>query len=179
LHLTPPVFDPEPIRSRTLPAGLDEYRQPFEGYDEVLARYSEWLLARREDKWDVVDVHGPLAKYLAQERRRDPGYRLANDGVHINPTGHWLMAREVLRHWGLPAAELDSAASGEQLLAAHPHGLDVLRLVQKKQRLLKDSWLTATGHQRPGMKQGVPRDEADRQARELDSEIRTLLTPTP
>ena len=34
LHLTPPVFDPLPIKARTLPAGLAEYRQPYEGYDD-------------------------------------------------------------------------------------------------------------------------------------------------
>ncbi|MHC5540372.1 SGNH/GDSL hydrolase family protein, partial [Singulisphaera rosea] len=27
--VTPPVFDPEPIRAQTLPAGLAEYRRPF------------------------------------------------------------------------------------------------------------------------------------------------------
>ena len=48
LHVTPPVFDPVPIKSRTLPAGLAEYRQPFDGYDEVLERCSEWLLSQRE-----------------------------------------------------------------------------------------------------------------------------------
>ena len=36
LHLTPPVFDPVPIQGKTLPAGLAEYPQPYEGYDEVL-----------------------------------------------------------------------------------------------------------------------------------------------
>ena len=40
LHLTPPVFDPVPIRSHTLPEGLAEYRQPYECYDDVLERYS-------------------------------------------------------------------------------------------------------------------------------------------
>ncbi len=47
LHVTPPVFDPQPIKERTLPAGLDEYRQPYEGYDDVLDRYSAWLLDQR------------------------------------------------------------------------------------------------------------------------------------
>ena len=31
LHVTPPVFDPMPIRSRTLPAGLAEYRAALRG----------------------------------------------------------------------------------------------------------------------------------------------------
>ena len=46
--VTPPTFDPQPIKERTLPAGLAEYRQPYAGYNEVLDRYSEWLLAQRE-----------------------------------------------------------------------------------------------------------------------------------
>ena len=72
LHVTPPVFDPMPIRSRTLPAGLTEYRQPYEGYDAVLERYSEWLLAQKAFGWDVVDVHGPMKQHLSEARQRDP-----------------------------------------------------------------------------------------------------------
>src|SRR4051812_30839911 len=139
LHVTPPVFDPVPIRAKTLPAGLSEYRQPYEGYDEVLDRYSQWLLAQRSRGWDVVDVHGPMKRYLAWERERDPGFRLADDGVHVNSTGHWLIASQILRHWGAPERKVAGAEDGERVLAAYPHGLDVLRLVQRKQRLLKDA----------------------------------------
>jgi lysophospholipase L1-like esterase len=175
LHLTPPVFDPVPIKAKTLPAGLAEYRQPYDGYDEVLERYSDWLLARRADGWEVVDVHGPMKRYLLQERGRDPGFRLANDGVHINATGHWLIAREILLHWGIPRSEVAGSTDGEQVLSAHLHGPEVLKLVQKKQRLLKDAWLGATGHGRPGMKQGLPLEEAERQAGELEEEIRRVM----
>ena len=179
LHVTPPVFDPVPIRSRTLPAGLAEYRQPYEGYDEVLERYSEWLLTRRADGWDVVDVHGPMKRFLAEARRHDPGYRLADDGVHINATGHWLIAREILRHWGVRDRRVLEATSGEKLLADQPHGLDVLKLVQQEQRVLKDAWLTSIGHKRPGMNRGVPLEQARREAQGLDDRIRALLGRTP
>jgi lysophospholipase L1-like esterase len=179
LHVTPPVFDPVPIKAKTLPAGLAEYRQPYEGYDDVLHRYSEWLLAQRASGWDVVDVHGPMQRFLAQERARDPGFRLANDGVHVNATGHWIIAREVLLHWGLPAPELAGTTSCEQVLSTRPHGLDVLNLVAQKQRLLKDAWLTATGHKRPGMKQGIPLEQADQRAGALDADIRKVIAPAP
>lgn len=179
LHVTRPVFDPEPIRSRTLPAGLAEYRQPYEGYDEVLDRYSEWLLARKADGWDVVDVHGPMKRYLTEARQRVPGYRLADDGIHVNATGHWLIAREILRHWGVRDRGVIEAANGEEVLADRPHGLDVLKLVQQEQRLLKDAWLTSTGHKRPGMKRGLPLEEAQRKAQRIDTEIRTLLARKP
>lgn len=171
LYLTPPVFDPVPIKSRTLPAGLSEYRQPFEGYDDVLARYSSWLLAQRANGWDVVDVHGPMIEHLARERRSNPGYRLADDGVHINTTGHWIIAREVLKHWGVPANALEKAPTAEPVLTALPHGLDVLRIVQQRQRLLKDAWLTATGHKRPGMAKGLPLDEAERRAVGIEAKL--------
>ena len=174
LHVTPPVFDPAPIQANTLPAGREEYRQPFEGYDEVLNLYSAWLLAHRGVGWEVVDVHGPIERHLARERRRDPKFRLAPDGVHINPEGHWLIARAILLHNGVPAVDLDEGLGGEQALGKLPRGLEVLKLVQRKQRVLKDAWLTAIGHERPGMAKGVPLDEAEDQAEALENEIRNL-----
>jgi len=174
LHVTPPVFDSTPIRSRTLPAGLSAYPQPYEGYDEVIKQESDWLLSQRAQGWDVVDVHGPMSQFLARERGRDANYRLADDGVHINATGHWLVARAILTHWGFPAANLGDETSADRVLAEHPHGLEVLKLAQRRQRLLKDAWLSATGHKRPGMNRGVPLDEAKREAEKIETEIKRL-----
>ena len=60
-------------------------------------------------------------------------------------------------------------------MAAYPHGLEVLKLAGERQRLLRDAWLTATGHKRPGMKAGLPLDEAERRAGQLNGEINLLL----
>jgi lysophospholipase L1-like esterase len=177
LHLTPPVFDPVPIKANTLPSGLNEYRRPFEGYDDVLAKYSEWLIARRADGWDVVDVHGPMKKFLDDRRASDPSFRLANDGVHIDATGHWLIAREVLIRWGTPAGEVSAGA--ESVFDGRPRGLEVLKLVARKQAILKAAWLTETGHKRPGMAKGLPMDEANRKAGEIEAEIRKRLDARP
>lgn len=176
LFLTPPVFDSVPIRSKTLPAGLAEYRQPFEGYDVVLERYSTWLFARKADGWDVVDIHAPMKRYLDEHRRDDPSFRLARDGVHLDETGHWLIAREIIRHWGVAGGD---APSIERALASRPRGPEILAQVRRKQRLLKDAWLTAAGHKRPGMKAGLPLEEAERRATEIDAEIRTIASPKP
>jgi len=115
LLLTPPTFDPVPLKGRTLPAGRDEYRQPFEGYNEVLDRYAAWLLDQRQNGWDVADVHGPMNRHLAERRRDKPDYLLAGDGVHANAFGHWLFAAAVLQAWGVPAevdtAEIDAATA--------------------------------------------------------------------
>ncbi|MBN8246006.1 MAG: SGNH/GDSL hydrolase family protein [Verrucomicrobia bacterium] len=165
IHLTPPVFDPVPLAGRTLPDGLESYPQPFEGYDNVLDRYSEWLLSRRIAGWEVVDLHGPMDRFLSEQRGRDPKFVLAGDGVHANAQGHWIMAREVLRRLGAPEAIVASdTAAG--LLDSNPRARQILALEQERQRALKDAWLTAIGHQRPGMSPGLPLDEATRIAAE-------------
>lgn len=174
LHLTPPVFDPVPIKRRTLPAGRAEYRQPYEGYDEVLDKYASWLLAQRSEGWDVVDIHGPLKQHLIQERQRDPGFRLADDGVHINTTGHWLIARAILQRCGIPDQEVPEDGSAEKVLARVPHGTEILKLVEQRQRTLKDAWLSATGHKRPGMARGLPLDDAKRQATAIEEKLGAL-----
>jgi lysophospholipase L1-like esterase len=172
IHLTPPIFDPVPLTGRTLPAGRDAYPSPYEGYNTVLDRYSEWLLSRRTAGWEVVDVHGPMNSFLAEQRKLNPKFELSNDGVHANSQGHWLMARELLRHLGAPevvvAADVPTA-----LMKSDPRAVAVFALVQKRQRLLKDSWLTAVGHQRPGMSKGIPLADAERQAAEIATQLAT------
>ncbi len=114
--------------------------------------------------------------------RSDPSFRLAGDGVHIDATGlpdH----RPVRRLLALGCALSKEGGPGHerrrQAVAAYPHGLEVLKLVTERQRLLRDAWLTATGHKRPGMKTGLPLDEADRRAGELNVEIDRLLKSAP
>lgn len=96
IHLTPPTFDPLPLTGRTLPDGKDEYRQPYEGYNDVLAKYSDWLIGQRQVGWTVIDIHKPMDLHLAARRKMDPKFVLAGDGVHASPTGHWLMTQQIL-----------------------------------------------------------------------------------
>ena len=173
IHLTPPVFDPQPLAGRTLPAGRDAYPQPFEGYNGVLGRYSEWLVSQRTNGWEVVDTHGPMNRFLAEQRRTNPQFLLAGDGVHANTQGHWLIARELLRHWGADATLVD-ADQPDALVKSHPRGAEVLKLVQQRERVLKDAWLTYVGHQRPGMGKGKPLPEAEAEANALAAKLREI-----
>jgi lysophospholipase L1-like esterase len=178
IHLTPPVFDPLPLKGRTLPDGLTEYPQPFEGYNGVLDRYSDWLMAQRAQGWMVLDIHGPMNRHLAERRRTEPGYTMAGDGVHPGATGHWLMARPLLLHFGAPA-EWGAATDPAPLQAMQPRARELISLVQQRQRLLKDAWLTETGHQRPGMSKGLPLADAQSKAAELSARIEALAAPFP
>lgn len=170
IHLTPPTFDPVPLQGRTLPAGRDEYRLPYEGYNEVLDRYSEWLLAQRGQGWDVVDVHGPMNRFLAERRVNAPGFLLAGDGVHANTQGHWLMARAFLRHLGVPDAAL-AEDTFDQAVRTDARAAEVLALVSNRQRIRKDAWLTDIGHLRPGMAHGKPLAEAEAEAARLAAQL--------
>jgi lysophospholipase L1-like esterase len=120
IHLTPPVFDAEPIRSRVSADGSGDYSKPYAGYDKVLAAYSEWLLEQRAAQgWHVLDIHGPMLAALQKEREKEPSFTYSKDGIHPNAAGHALMAAPVLEAWGL-------AVPSEALVAAvTPKGLPV------------------------------------------------------
>ena len=139
----------------------------------MLDRYSAWLVSQRANGWEVIDAHGPMNRFLAERRRTEPKFLLAGDGVHANPQGHWLIAREILRHLGATDGSV-SADSPDSLVKSEPRGADVLKLVQQRQRALKDPWLTAVGHLRPGMGKGKPLAEAEHEAAEAAGKLRAL-----
>jgi lysophospholipase L1-like esterase len=109
--MTPPPFDPRPLRGKTLPASAEKYSwvHPYEGYDDVLRRYSDWLLTLREKGFEVVDAHAAVSRYVAAVRAVDPDYRVAGDGIHGSPSGHWPIAEALLRAWGA-SEEADGVA---------------------------------------------------------------------
>jgi len=160
IHATPPTFD--------------EVKGGHAGYNNTLARYSEWLLSQRSAGWDVVDLHGPMDRYLAEARRHDPSFFLAADGIHCDETGHWLMAKEILLHLGL--SDVANIETPQALGAFLPHGEEILKLIRQKQPMMRDALLTRTGHKRPGLNPGLPLPEAQAKAADLDGQIHNLLT---
>jgi len=166
IHVTPPVFDPQPIREKVLPSGLDAYPQPYQGYDAVLAAYAAWLLDQRPHGWTVVDLHGPMLQALESGRRRDPTFTLAADGVHPGSAGHVLMARALLGDWGISIRD-DGTPN-------HPDGPAILEAVRRKHAVLAPAWLSHVGHRRPGITPGLPLEQAETQAAVHDTEARRL-----
>lgn len=159
VHLTPPVYD--------------ELNGKNAGYAAVLDVYSEWLVSQRaQQKWEVVDVHFPMKRYLEQHRQLQPDFALAKDGVHPGDLGHWLMAREVLMYLGEKG--LENTEDVRATLAYHPNGESILKLVAERQQLMKDAWLTSTGHQRPEMKVGLPMEEARKKAAAFEKQLKRL-----
>ena len=170
MHLTPPVFDPVPIMARLLPPGLDKYEKPYQGYNEVLDFYSDWLLDMRQQGWEVLDIHGPMNAAIAEKRKSDPEFTFSKDGVHPGPEGHVLMAHAVLDAWGLKV-KADGTPD-------HPNGAAILAVIKKKHAILRPAWLSYVGHKRPGNAPGLPMEEAKAKAAEFDAEARKLAKST-
>jgi hypothetical protein len=155
IHLTPPVYDARPDKPG--PAqGID--------YDAVLDAYSRWLLSKRADGWLVIDVHGPMKELLAAARQQDPAAVFAPDTVHPDDAGHWAICRAVLAGLGdEEGARADSPAALEWFLPE----------VTSRLKILRDAYLAAAGHGRPGMPAGLPLGEAEDRARRLTASIRS------
>jgi lysophospholipase L1-like esterase len=154
IHLTPPVYDPPPGKSG--PAGAVDY-------DAVLDAYARWLIAKRADGWRVIDVHGPMKAMIAAARAKDPAAVFAPDAVHPNDAGHWLFCRAVLAGLGD-----EKAAAAETPIAYTAFLPDVTT----RMRLLRDAYVAAAGHLRPGMAAGLPIGEAEATARRLTTSLR-------
>jgi lysophospholipase L1-like esterase len=152
------------------PAPYDELKGGRAGYAPVLDRYSEWLLDQRGGaRWEVVDAHFPMQQALEAGRRENPNFFFARDGIHPNDAGHWQIAREILRYLG--ARDIAGLPDAAAMMATHPRGSDILKLVTTQQTLLKDAWLGATKHTRPGMKAGLPLTEAKAQSAQIQRKI--------
>jgi lysophospholipase L1-like esterase len=134
---TPPVQDAK-----------GDIHQEF--HDENLTRYTAWLLAKRADGWDVVDIHTPMRQALDQGRAKNPAFQFAADGVHPGREGHWLMARAILTQFF--GANLDGVTSAEEFFPAN--GKEIRQLVQERMGMLFDAWMTQIPHQRPGVPGG-------------------------
>jgi lysophospholipase L1-like esterase len=153
IHLTPPVYGGAPG-----PAGNVDY-------DAVLTAYSQWLVSKRADGWLVIDVHGPMQEMRAARRAADPAFTFAADGVHPNDAGHWAICRAVLAGLG---------AGGPTATADAPDGLaQFLPEVTARLQLLRDAYLSAAGHLRPGMDAGLAVAEAEARAARLTESIRS------
>ena len=172
IHLTPAVFDTLPIKPRLATAEKADGNHPYEKYDQVLDHYSQWLLERRKDGWKVVDLHFPMRDALAEARKKNPTFKYAGDGVHPNLDGQVTMGRALLR--GLdPNFKLDDPVHGA-FADSKSKRAELFKLIDQRNRILRDAWLTHTGHKRP-MTAGLPLDQAQAKAAPINEAIRMLL----
>jgi len=160
------------------PPFYDDVRSPRKfSYNEVLDRYSDWLLDQRKQGWNVIDLHAPMTQAIAERRKTEPPYTMQPDGVHPNDDGHWFIAQQVIRWAGDEKAA--SSASPKQMLVERHVSETLLPLVQQRLSVLRDAYVSAAGHLRPGVAKGLPVAEAEAKAAELSVKISALLDHPP
>ncbi len=98
-----------------------------------------------------------MTRYLESFRAANLTFKLAEDGVHPGEFGHWLMAKSVLLYLGQKVKDTTNFMAA---ISTQPHAQQIYDLVNERQLLMKDAWLTTVGHKRPGMNQGIPLPEA-------------------
>ncbi|MBC8113912.1 MAG: SGNH/GDSL hydrolase family protein [Candidatus Saccharimonas sp.] len=156
------------------PPFYDDQRAPKAfSYNEVLDKYSEWLLARRADGWLVVDLHAPMTREVLKRREADPKFTFQPDGVHPNDEGHWFVAQQVIRYFG--DESVSAAATPQAMLAAKQVPESLFPLVQQRVNVLRDAYVSAAGHKRPGVAAGLPIPEAEAKAKELTAKIQATI----
>lgn len=151
IHLTPPVYGGPP--GKTGPAGEADY-------DAVLTAYSDWLVSKESAGWFVIDVHAAMNRDLEGRRKADPSFAFAGDSVHPGPEGHFAIAKAVITYLGDDGSHL-----AKRLEAYLPD-------VSKRMEMLRDAYLSAAGHTRPGMKPGLAVAEAEAKAGLVTASLR-------
>ena len=147
--MTPPPFDPQPLRAKgkLKPAGEKEYSWTaiYENYDsEVIAKYGKWIIDQRKRVDGVIDLRPAVLEYTAEKRRSNPKFTLSNDGVHLNAEGHGIMAKTILSAMGLDSRAIDLLPP-ERVAEEY-----------RRHQILHGAWLSHVGHTRPGMRPGLP-----------------------
>jgi pimeloyl-ACP methyl ester carboxylesterase/lysophospholipase L1-like esterase len=156
------------------PPFYDDQRAPKSfSYNAVLDRYSDWLLERRKEGWHVVDLHGPMTQDVAKLRKTDPQFTFQPDGVHPTEAGQWFVARQLIRWFG--DEESAAAETAVEMLKSLHAPAELLPLVQQRVNVLRDAYVGAAGHKRPGIAKGIPVSDAEKQAHELSVRILKLL----
>lgn len=161
--VTPPYYDDQRARGKF-------------SYNEVLDKYSAWLVSQREQGWNVVDLHSAMTKAVAERRKASPDFTFQPDAVHPNAEGQWFMATQLIAWCGDDRAA--AAKSPEEMLAIYKLSPEMLQLARQRKDVLRDAYLSAAGHKRPGIGKGLPVSEADAKAAELSEKIRALVSKT-
>ena len=176
--LTPPPFDAVGRAASGKPLATAEESLAggglFEGYDEVLRRYAEFVesLPQRPEfaaaaaagQLTTVDIRTPMIEATETLRAEQPQATFTPDGIHPTPEGHAVMADAFLQAKGLG----EFASAVEEAAA-------VRTLSRSRLRRLRDAWLTEIGHDHPRIKPGPPLATAQQEAAAIDDSLRSAV----
>lgn len=183
--LTPPPFDPLPGRKAGKLVGKDakefSWKNIYENYDpEVIEVYAKWMMTLDEPNSLVIDVHGPIKKYIEERRTDDPNFAFSHDGVHFDLVGHCVLGNVILTSLGFEPfksefAKLHHKKAQEQVKKGLSKQDSLLQLVRQRHAISHPAWLTEVEHVRPNVKPGLPMDQAIEKMKPISDEVSALL----
>lgn len=142
------------------PYGIDRPKE-CGAYDQVLATYSAWLLEQRRYNWQVIDVRSKLVESVVAAKKADPKFIFSKDNIHPGDEGHRFFAQAAweglapLMKWNARVAMTEGAK---------------LKPLAQSMALLRNAWLTKTGHRRPGLPEGMSVEQAEARSAQLVGE---------
>lgn len=158
LHITPPAYFNEQNRE----------------YERVVELHANWLLEKSaKDDWMVLDIFHPLKTRQKQSKFSNINASLYGDGIHPNLLGHKLIASELLGFLD-SSIQLDKFP-GSLLFEIHQYGEQILKYIQKRQRYLRNAWLSKIGHSRPNLDEGMSIEKALQKSQTIEKKIRFSL----
>ncbi len=162
--LTPPpyagVVSPKPEPSAGESYG---YQRPVRNYDDVLARYADWIMTLKDEPGvEVVDVRTPLLPHLNK--------CYGKDVIHPQPLGHEIIGESLLAHWGHQTGNpiIESGTSG---VSDDDNWQQMFALVAKRRATYDEKLLWEIGHLRPGSAPPGTLQEAEQRAAQIDREF--------
>ncbi|APZ45698.1 hypothetical protein BW723_05020 [Polaribacter reichenbachii] len=167
--LTPTPFDKDPIKAKLSKENESQsYKNPYYNYDAVLKDYSDWLKSLNDIK--VIDLHQYLNNELNIIKKIKTDSTFILDGIHPNTTGHFFMAKKIIKEL-YPKIVLKDAVS-----EIHQLKKDTLfKVITKRRKIRSKGWLDYIGYTRKIKVKTDNIEQTKEKVKELNSYITALL----
>jgi len=112
-------------------------------YNGTLAYYGSWVREVAVDSgYGFVDMYGPMNLLTVQQRKADPLFTLARDGVHPDPPGQVVMAYAMVQDMGLQKqlSSIRISKNAKKSFVANASGGTVSNLTETEEGL-RFTWL--------------------------------------
>ncbi len=140
IFVTPPYFDKH---GKDMPAD----------YTNVLRIYSAWLVSKRSEGWEVIDLNSEMTASIKAAQTLNPTFTVQKDRVHPNAAGHRMMAQGLINYYS------DTTQPTSDLIKQRVINSNKRPAIRARMNQLKLAWLTSIGHKRPGIPAGKPLDQ--------------------
>ncbi|MDB4640029.1 GDSL-type esterase/lipase family protein [Pirellulaceae bacterium] len=162
--MTPPPFDPLPMQKKNKLVGKEGKKfawfSIYEDYDLVMKKYADWIMTLDSKVDGLIDIRTPIVDFQNAKRKSNPDFTMSGDGVHFNDQCHRLIATAIVKTIKPDAKKI---LFDDKLVS----------VASKKMSILRDAWLTKSKHKRPGIRAGLPIDQANAAVAKLLLDLKT------